>query len=329
MATYIQINKDKWKVKVSKVINGKRYQRAFTGTLKDCKRFENTVVIEEPKITLNDFFYKHLLVNYSLKETTERNYMKFYSKYLEKPLGNRSVDTITAKEINRLIMDTMGHLQSDTRGKYIKYILSMFVKMADVGIIEEPLKGLLRVSDRPNIVADVFSQEELQKLLSCPMDQNLYEYIYISINTGCRIGEVLALTKADFKDNGVYITKSKNQYGTIDTPKSKAGTRFIPLLPNVYQKITNEFHIDFIKESSGAIRHRFYTVLNRAGIRRRRPHDLRHTFATQLIIKGAPVVAVSKLMGHASTSQTLNTYTHATSQLLRDSIQYLKDVLPK
>jgi len=54
----------------------------------------------------------------------------------------------------------------------------------------------------------------------------------------------------------------------------------------------------------------FHPALRRAGIRRIRFHDLRHTFASLMISNGEDIVRVSRLMGHATASFTLNVYSH-------------------
>jgi hypothetical protein len=54
----------------------------------------------------------------------------------------------------------------------------------------------------------------------------------------------------------------------------------------------------------------FFPALQRAGIRRIRFHDLRHTFASLMISNGEDIVRVSRLMGHATASFTLNVYSH-------------------
>jgi integrase len=52
----------------------------------------------------------------------------------------------------------------------------------------------------------------------------------------------------------------------------------------------------------------FHPALKRAGIRRIRFHDLRHTFASLMISNGEDIVRVSRLMGHSTASCTLNVY---------------------
>jgi integrase len=54
----------------------------------------------------------------------------------------------------------------------------------------------------------------------------------------------------------------------------------------------------------------FHPARMRAGIRKIRFHDLRHTFASLMISNGEDTVRVSRLMGHAHASFTLNVYSH-------------------
>ncbi len=69
-----------------------------------------------------------------------------------------------------------------------------------------------------------------------------------------------------------------------------------------------------VKDDRGDIRAQldpFQKVLRAAGIRKVRPHDLRHTYATLAIEAGVPLLAVSRQFGHASISITADVYAHA------------------
>jgi integrase len=61
---------------------------------------------------------------------------------------------------------------------------------------------------------------------------------------------------------------------------------------------------------SNLITRGFHPALKRAGVRRIRFHDLRHTFASLMIRNGEDIVVVSRLMGHANASFTFNVYCH-------------------
>ena len=64
-----------------------------------------------------------------------------------------------------------------------------------------------------------------------------------------------------------------------------------------------------------AVRKRLQTVLERADCKRLRFHDLRHTFATASLEHGMDVKTLSTIIGHVSSSTTLNIYTHVTGDM--------------
>ena len=66
-----------------------------------------------------------------------------------------------------------------------------------------------------------------------------------------------------------------------------------------------------------AVRKRLSTVLKRAGCKRLRFHDLRHTFATASLEHGMDVKTLSTIIGHVSSSTTLNIYAHVTDEMQR------------
>jgi len=63
--------------------------------------------------------------------------------------------------------------------------------------------------------------------------------------------------------------------------------------------------------ASALLQRGFLPALERAGVRRVRFHDLRHSFASNLLGAGIDVVTVSKALGHANVQITLMTYAHA------------------
>jgi integrase len=65
-------------------------------------------------------------------------------------------------------------------------------------------------------------------------------------------------------------------------------------------------------------------MLDAAGVHRRGPHQMRHTFASLLLQEGAPITYVSHQLGHRDASITLRVYAHwlpeATSEKLVDAL---------
>jgi len=72
--------------------------------------------------------------------------------------------------------------------------------------------------------------------------------------------------------------------------------------------------------SDQTIRRRLDEYAERAGVKKIRVHDLRHSHASLLINKGQNIIIVSKRLGHSDITQTLNTYTHLMPNVQKEII---------
>ncbi len=71
----------------------------------------------------------------------------------------------------------------------------------------------------------------------------------------------------------------------------------------------------------------FTTLLRKAGLRRIRFHDLRHTAATLLLEQGVELVVIKELLGHAHIGVTAAVYAHVRPRLQQAAINTLTDAL--
>ena len=69
----------------------------------------------------------------------------------------------------------------------------------------------------------------------------------------------------------------------------------------------------------------FYKCLDKAGLRRIRFHDLRHTYASLLLAQGESLVYVKDQLGHSNISITVDTYGHMVPGENRDAVDKLDD----
>ncbi len=74
--------------------------------------------------------------------------------------------------------------------------------------------------------------------------------------------------------------------------------------------------------------HNFARIVRQAGLGRVRFHDLRHTFASLALLRGAKPKVISEALGHASVAFTMDTYSHIISGMQEDMMVLLDEVLP-
>ena len=74
--------------------------------------------------------------------------------------------------------------------------------------------------------------------------------------------------------------------------------------------------------------HDFTRIVKRAGLENVRFHDLRHTFASLMLLRGAKPKVISEALGHASVAFTMDTYSHIMEGMQSDAMALLDEVLP-
>jgi integrase len=175
------------------------------------------------------------------------------------------------------------------------------------------------IKKRP-IDTNVFTVQEIGEMVDAAPAEYRAALLVLAYG-GLRIGELVALTWGDLE-----LTKRRLRVqqqlegctGNITEPKTAAGGRFVEL-PSVAVAALREHKLRCEKTSPEFVfnyhlRHFrtevFYRTLRRAKLRRIRVHDLRHTAASLMIATGADLAAVSRQLGHAKLSITLDIYGH-------------------
>ena len=74
--------------------------------------------------------------------------------------------------------------------------------------------------------------------------------------------------------------------------------------------------------------HEFARVAKLAGLKGVRFHDLRHTFASLMLLRGAKPKVISEALGHSSVAFTMHTYSHIIEGMQEDAMALLDEVLP-
>jgi integrase len=169
--------------------------------------------------------------------------------------------------------------------------------------------------------------EEIARLLdACRESRNPYlaAIVTIAVHTGMRKGEILGLEweRVDLATSRItlYQTKSGKPRGV---PMNRAVYEALIALEPDPAKREGALFTRRNGSAWGQIRTAFERALDRAGIQGFRFHDLRHTAASHLVMRGATLQEVREILGHADLSMTLR-YAHLSPAHLRTAVERLE-----
>ncbi|UCF84569.1 MAG: site-specific integrase, partial [Desulfobacteraceae bacterium] len=143
--------------------------------------------------------------------------------------------------------------------------------------------------------------------------------------------------------NSQLIIRRTFQHGRFYEPKSATSKRNIDLGPTVMAQLKewklacppNGLDLVFPNDTgkpidkNNLIRRHFEPALRRAGLRRIRFHDLRHTYASLLIAQGEHPKYIQVQMGHSSINVTMDTYGHLMNTVNQESAKRLDSTILK
>ena len=230
----------------------------------------------------------------------------------------------------------------ETSAKRINNVLGplrgTFADAVDEGTLAtNPLDGL-KVKRRARIATaddiDPFTPPEIRAILQAASEPQLRNYCQFNLGTGLRTSEMIGLAwgDVDFVAGTVRVRRAVVM-GKVKAPKTDAGARVVALSPPALDALRAQkahtfltgdrvFHNPGTGEawrSDRAVRVRFKTLLQRAGVRYRYPYQMRHTFASIALSAGENVMWVSKQMGHRDTVITLKTYSRWIPSVVPDA----------
>ena len=282
----------------------------------------------------------------NLRPNTQMSYERRIYQHIIPALGGTQLDKLTTADIQefyvslkksgRLIRaDLYGEGLSDqtVRGIHTTLHAALDKAVEENLIFRNPSDGCKLPSAKPREMK-VLTPEEIQRLLIQAREDGCYELLLLELSTGLRRGEICALQWNDLnlKTGALQVERQVHRVRgklVVSPPKTKAGRRTVLLPPPVLNvlksyRTTSTSRWMFpspVKEDSpmdpAAVRKRLSTVLKRASCKRLRFHDLRHTFATASLEHGMDVKTLSTIIGHVSSSTTLNIYAHVTDEMQR------------
>lgn len=156
----------------------------------------------------------------------------------------------------------------------------------------------------------------------------LVHFLQLAINTGCRKSELLKLAwrDVDMTIPAIIITSANSKNGKRRIiPLNQQAQHAIKALFRMRNETKLESPWVFTKRNGNRLKcldNAFWRACKRAGIQDFRIHDLRHTFASDLVRAGVSLYVVKNLLGHSSIKQT-ERYAHLATEALAQAVTVL------
>ena len=370
--------------------DGKRHS-VYAKTLEELRAKEEEILrdkcdgikTEARYVTINDVFEVWKQLKRGLKDNTFQNYKYMYEQFVKPDFGNTRVSQLKKSDVKRFY-----NLLADERALKVSTIDSIHTvlhQVLDMAVDD----AYLRNNPSDNVLKELkqahnFDTEKRKALTVTEQEHFLdflrknhqynhwYPIFAVMVGTGLRVGEVTGLRwcDIDLKENLidvnhtlVYYNHAENGcYFNINTPKTKAGVRNVPMLEFVKQAFIEERkyqmangircnvkidgYTDFIFVNRfGAAQHQ--GTLNKALRRIIRDcndevlerneenpvllprfscHSLRHTFTTRMCEAGVNIKVIQDALGHSDISTTLNIYADVTKELKKKEFEGLEAV---
>jgi integrase len=210
-----------------------------------------------------------------------------------------------------------------TKNKVLIELHGIFARAARAyGLRRNPAAEVERLRARRKIDLQVFSPEEVWSLVRAAASEQDAAIYLTAAFTGLRRGELLALRWGDVDFAGSTLRVRASFCAGQETVPKSGKARAVPLAPEVAARLARladgrshagDEDLVFPGERGehlcgSALRRRYLAALDRAGLRRLRFHDLRHTFGTTMIAR-ADILRVKQWMGHADVQTTMR-YLH-------------------
>lgn len=335
-------------------------------------------------LTVNDLYDLWVQLKRGLKDNTFQNYKYMYTQFVQDDFGKMKIAEIKRTDVRAFynMLADERHLKTST----VDSAHTVLHQVLELGVEDDylrynpsdnALKELKKAhnNDSEKRRALTLQEQELfEKFLEQKGQYNRWYPIFIvMLWTGLRVGEITGLRWCDIdleeeiisiNHTLVYYNKGKVEgcAFAVNTPKTEAGKRIVPMLPKVkeafllekeYQKECGlkcnavvDGYTDFIfinrfggvqhqgtlnKALRRMIRDCNYQVLDQNKkkdvtiLPRFSNHSLRHTFTTRMCEAGVNIKAMQDILGHADAETTMDIYAEATKDLKRSELINFED----
>jgi integrase len=312
---------------------------------------------EAPEVPTLDAYFERFkkTLGGSVRESTRNCYENSYTNHIKSEFGDSRLNEITRERVEEFTSSLADkkELSKDTIRLILATLRMILSKAEDARLItNNPARKLgkfYRQAPKKHSEVEPLNHGEVQKFLEAvrKYSPKHFAIFLCAIHTGLRSGELAGLQWGDLDENGKLLTVRRGIVrGKINPTKSGKirkvdvsdalmsalfelrRTRKESLLAEGKNELPSTNWI-FQNEDGGfpdmknlKDRH-FHKCLEKAGLRRIRFHDLRHTFASLLIQNGEPLAYIKDQLGHASIKMTVDVYGHLVPGSNRQAVNRL------
>lgn len=352
----------KFRAQVS--LDGRRL--SFTGSSRsECQmwlrkmrdKIDGGLTFQGVRVQVKDFMAQYLEgAKRSLRPNIAIQYAGTIRNHIIPGIGEMRLIDLRPEHIDRLYQNRLDAGISARTVQMIHSVLHRALhKAVEMGYLtRNPADG----TTRPRLVQNemlVLNEDQAYQFLIASRGSRLYALYHLAVKTGMRQGEILGLRWDDLNWR-TGILQIKRQLQRVDhvgyvfaEPKTKSGRRTIRLgqgtmtalrdhqLAQQQQRYVmgerwQENNLIFPSTIGTPMDLRnllkdYKKIIRSSGLPNIRFHDLRHTAATIMLLRGVPIFTVSKVLGHSKPSVTLDIYGHLIPGALEVAAQVMEDAL--
>lgn len=283
----------------------------------------------------------------SVKPTTYDRLVTSKNSLHDYPIAMLSLREVGSDDVQHYVNELVRDGYAHTTIKKQYGLVTSFLKYAYAnGYLSRPIYGVKLPSQssvrkkKRDVAAYSEIEEARLRVIFETLETPLYGAALLMLETGMRVGEVLALTWDDIfwgrravriNKTLIRITNESDSTRVQEGAKSYFSNRLVPLSEraiSVLRRLGPGDGYIFANDRGDpityeALRWQIQKACKRARVEYRGMHIFRHTFATNCYKRGCDVKILSKLLGHADVTITYNVYIH----LFGDALDEMRKVI--
>jgi integrase len=278
--------------------------------------------MEPDPISFYDFANEYLQWAKANKKPSSYNRDLSLMRQLNKEFEAKAIQEITTWQIEKFKAKRKEEVRPASVNREIALLKHMYSKAIEWSKVKEsPVKKVKLLKGEVKRVRFLMP-DQVQTLLSNCAD-HLRPIVTVAIHTGMRKGEILKLRRdqANFNQGIISILDTKN-HERRDIPMNET-------VKATLKAIEDKGPYFFSNEDGkpfGDVKKAFATAMRKSGIEDFRFHDLRHTFASNLVMAGEDLNTIRELLGHKDLTMTLR-YAHLAPNLKKKAVDVLDRIM--